>query len=352
MKNEERQSNIELLRIILIMFILALHYLNGTYGGALNIKNISNAENNYYIVRILESLFIVAVNCFILITGYFSYKQTKIKVKKVIDLLIIVCFYNVLIYIISIITKITAFNKETFQTFLATFYKGGMWFIDIYIILYLLIPFINIVINKLSKKNMKILILILFIAFSLYPTFLANTTINDAGYGIVSFIMLYLIGAYINKYNANNKNIFIYLLIYIIMAGCTYYESINDILVSGPFDYNSIFNIIGSVSLFLVFTKFNFKSKLINSISKHTLSIYIIHANDFIIKYVYRNLLKTNLFWKSDFLILHLLVSICIIFIICLLIDIIREFVFKRTISKFIQNKKFYNYEVELSDID
>lgn len=352
MKKEVRQSNIELARIVLILFVLALHYLNGTYGGALNVNNIPKSENNYYIARIIESLCIVAVNCFILITGYFSHKQTKIKLKKVIDLLIIVFFYNVLIYIVSIITKITVFNKETFQTFLSTFYEGGMWFIDIYIILYLLIPFINIVIGKLSKKNMKILILILFIAFSVYPTFLSNTTVKDAGYGIVNFIMLYIIGAYINKYNANNKNIFIYLLIYIIMAGCTYYESINNLLISGPFDYNTIFNIIGSVSLFLVFTKFKFKSKLINIISKHTLAIYIIHVNDFIIKYVYRNLLKTNLFWKSEFLILHLLASVLIIFIVCLLIDIIREFIFKTTISKFIENKKFYNYEIELKNID
>ncbi len=348
MEKDNRQSNFELLRIILIVFIIALHYLNGSMGGALNTKNISNTETNYYIARIIESLCIIAVNCFILITGYFSYNQTKIKLKKVIDLLLICIFYNTSIYAISCLTNITTFNKESFHIFLTTFYKDGLWFIDIYIILYLLIPFINLVINGISKKNMKVLILIFFIAFSIYPTFLANTTIQDKGYGIINFIMLYIIGAYINKYKANNKNVFLLLAIYIAMAICTYYESINDILISGPFDYNSIFNVIGSIALFLVFAKFKFSSRLINKIAKHTLAIYIIHVNTFIVKYIFRNCLKTDIFWKSNFLTLHLVASVFIIFIICLLVDVIREFIFKNTINKFIGNKKFYNYEIEL----
>lgn len=350
MNREERQSNFEVLRIILILFILALHYLNSNYGGALNTKNISNKEINYYIIRIIESLCIIAVNCFVLITGYFSYKQTKIKIKKIMDIFLIVFFYNTLIYIIMCVTKIITFSNDTFKMYLSTFYKSGLWFITIYIILVLLIPFINIVINRISKKSMKILIGIMFVAFSIFPTFLANTTVKDNGYGIINFVMLYLIGAYINKYKANKKNIFMYLLVYIAMAGCTYYVSIKNILVAGAFHYNTVFNIIGSTSFFLMFTKINIKSRLINKISKHTLSIYIIHANNFIIKRIYQNLLKSNLFWKSEFIVIHLLVSIMIIFIACLFIDIIREFIFKNTINKFMKNKKIYNYEIDVEN--
>ena len=62
-----RKSNIELLRIILIIMIITLHYLNGGIGGALS--NTNPNTFNYYLITFIESLCIVAVNVFIIITG-------------------------------------------------------------------------------------------------------------------------------------------------------------------------------------------------------------------------------------------------------------------------------------------
>ena len=78
----DRQSNYELLRIIGIFMILILHYCNSNMGGALNIKNIPEGSFNYYLVRVFESFSIIAVNCFILITGFFSYNSKKNKSKE------------------------------------------------------------------------------------------------------------------------------------------------------------------------------------------------------------------------------------------------------------------------------
>lgn len=343
-----RQSNFELLRIICIFMILILHYCNSNMGGALNIKNIPEGSFNYYLVRAFESFSIIAVNCFIIITGFFSYNSKKIKVKKIIDLICILLFYNIIIYIFALTMKLQKFDNKSFETFMETMHNGGSWFIVIYIILYMMIPFLNIIIKNINQKQFIFLIIFMLIMFSIYPTFLSNTTVKDNGYGIINFILLYFIGAYISKYKMNSKKAVIYFLIYIIMQTITFFNSIKNITNGNAFAYNSIFNIIGAIGLFLTFSRFNIKYKLINMISQHVLEIYIIHVNVFICTYIWKDLLHSDKYYTSNYITLNLLKSIGLVFIVCLIIDIIRKKIYSCTIEKIIKNNKIYNYELKI----
>lgn len=353
MKNEikkRRQSNFELLRIVCILMVITLHYCNANMGGALNTKNIPDNHYNYYIVRCIESLSIVAVNCFILITGYFMNDSRKIKIKKILNLIFILIFYNIFMYILSIVFNIQKFNNESMQLFLKTFHEGGCWFIIIYIVLYTLTPFINIIIKNINKKQFLFLIAINIIFFSIYPTFLSNTTVKDNGYGIINFIMLYLIGAYIARYKKNDKKIAMYALLYIAMQSITLLDSIKDFTENSAFSYNNIFNIIGSISLFMVFSKLKFESNIVNYISKHTLGIYIYHVNAFINVAIWRMIFKTNQYYTSKYLILNCIGSVIVVFLVGLIIDSIREKLFNVTIEKALKNSKIYNYEFKIED--
>ena len=130
-----------------------------------------------------------------------------------------------------------------------------------------------------------------------------------------------------------------------LMQGITFWNSINNFTVEGAYTYNNIFSVIGSISLFLAFSKFNFKSNLINAISKHTLAIYIIHVNEFIRIYIWRTLLKSNEYYTSNKLIYNWIASILTVFVSGLIIDILREVIVKCTIAKILKNNKIYNYE-------
>ena len=88
----ERKSNIELLRIVLILMIIILHYFNADMGGVLG--HTIPGSINYYSSHLLESMSIVAVNVFVLITGYFSYKKEQVKVSKAINLVVIMIFWG------------------------------------------------------------------------------------------------------------------------------------------------------------------------------------------------------------------------------------------------------------------
>ena len=69
MEKTARNSNIELLRIILMFMVILLHFNNSEMGGAFNYAE--NKPLNSFILYFLESLSICAVNCFMIISGYF-----------------------------------------------------------------------------------------------------------------------------------------------------------------------------------------------------------------------------------------------------------------------------------------
>ena len=87
-----RDSNIELLRLVLILMVVLLHFNNDTMGGAFVIVRDIPTDN--FILHFLESLCICAVNCFMIVSGYFLYTNKTIKFGKVCDILLIVVFYR------------------------------------------------------------------------------------------------------------------------------------------------------------------------------------------------------------------------------------------------------------------
>lgn len=332
-----RKSNIELLRIILIMMIITLHYLNGGIGGALS--NTNPNTFNYYLITFIESLCIVAVNVFIIITGYFSYKKNSIKVSKTVHLFSLCIFYGVLIYLFMIIIKHTIINKDSIGVLLKTILNR--WFVLSYIILYLFIPYLNKLINSISKENLKLLIIINTIFFYIFSTFYINTLIHDNGYGIINFISLYFIGAYIGKYY-DKKKIMKYKTI-AVYIGCALLTLLFSLLTNKEaFAYSSVFNVVGAIALFLTFKNIDIKgNKLINKISTYTFSTYIIHENAFLGVFLYKTVFKCNKFYNSNLLIVNLIYTVLGIYLICIIIEFIRRLLFSKLIDKNIEKIKY-----------
>lgn len=75
------------------------------------------------------------------------------------------------------------------------------WFMRVYFYLILCVPFLNKLINSLQKKEYKQLIL-LGIVLMVIPASIPGIALfnSDSGNGILWFIMLYLTGAYLQKY--------------------------------------------------------------------------------------------------------------------------------------------------------
>lgn len=93
---KERTSNLELLRVILMLMIFVLHYILGT--NAIIESRIYSID--YYLINLIEALCIVSVNCFILLSGYFL---VKFKFSKIIKLILQAKFYAVILPMILIL---------------------------------------------------------------------------------------------------------------------------------------------------------------------------------------------------------------------------------------------------------
>lgn len=358
MKNKLRDSNYELLRII-SMFAIVLHH---TITHGMILENTTGVIN--FIFRILLIFCVFHVNCFILTTGYYQ-STSKPNIKKVLSIILQVFFYNLIINSILKISGLISYTTIDFLRQINPLNFSSYWFLQCYLVTYLLSPYINDFIQKADRIFLKKCIFILFLCVSIIPYFTFAVLYSNNGFNVFLFILMYFIGAYIKKYNLNDEllkqiNItqkrFIYLSVFIgftIINCALYYMNYhmmnidNSIInyIGGHFEYftilyNNPIVIIQSVSLFLFFGTFKFKNKFVNILGKLTLGVYLIHQSYYIKNnlYIWLKIDTGNIIDNKMFIIKAILITI-LIYIISSIIEFIRQLIFKIIAKSKIQQK-------------
>lgn len=287
---KKRDSNIELLRIIIICGVIILHFNSGV-NNALQLVNIGSL--NYYALYFLESMFICAVDVFVIITGYFMSKSTRFDYRKPLLLIIQVIIFNLLGYFIfDLYIYNFAFSiRDLLLKLVPTNY-----FAILYSVLYILSPYLNSVYRNLKENEKSRFIVILLLLFSLWPTalefierFLSTNFIgfnpisingSQGGYSIVNFILLYFLGCYLRD-GVFEKNKYFNLLSFLLSTVLIFVWCITFQILQKPtnvFDYCNPLIIFSSVNLFLFFKKLELgEIKIINSISKSTFTVFLFH---------------------------------------------------------------------------
>lgn len=269
-----RQSNIELLRCVCMLMVLNLHSFWGYEFGSGVLQALDFLR---------ESFSICAVDCFILISGYFSIKW---KWNSFYNLIFQVFFYAFGVYFFCIGLDFFEFERASFLECFKSLYK--FWgFISYYLILYFMSPLLNAFAEKTDSKNLLIYIFTLFFAenFILRPV-----------EGPLNFCLLYLIGRWLSKTSMINKIPFNPLKAYMVMSGIIFVvvyllylklhlnaEQMNGLIVG--FSYSSPFVILQAIFLFVFFGKMKIQNKFINWCSVSCLSVFLIHMHPSI-KYI------------------------------------------------------------------
>ena len=344
--SKERNSNIELLRIIAITMIVISHYcLHGF--GAETIQHM-NIGFNKFILSFLQMGNLGSI-LFVLISGYYLINSKELKLKKLLRLLFQVIFYSVIIYLVLAILHLEPFSiKALIKNMLPITFKK-YWFATSYIILYIFHPYINKLLNNISRKEHLSLIVTLFIIFSILHFF----TMQDYyGNALIQFIMFYSIGAYLSKYpnnyfNKNNNNIkllCITTILAIISIIC--FDLFGGNLSTTVFRAYHLFNrfspfaIILCISLFsIIANKKTFNNKFINTIGSLIFGVYLISDNDYIRPLLWKDILKNINYINSPYLIIHAIISVLIVIIICLLIELIRKYLFEKPLFKLLDER-------------
>lgn len=215
----KRNSNIEVLRSTCMFLVVVSHYM---FHGlkAYNINWLTSSSSIINIINFLsmEMLWIistVAVNCYIMISGYFLIQKTEHRWKGIIKVWIETVFYSLIIYTISNLTLYEDFKWNIFIQNIFIIYFKQYWFINFYIALMLIAPYISILGKQLNKKQYQLLLIISLILCFQVPY---GKIFCDFA-SIPWFTFLYLTGGYIRIYSVprflkDNTVVFTILLIF------------------------------------------------------------------------------------------------------------------------------------------
>ena len=283
----------------------------------------------------------LGVNLFVLISGYFLCKS-EFKWQRIIRLELEVIFYSVLI---GLIFYFFIPERESLKDFLNKEFtplrSGRYWFYDTYFVMFLFSPFINKLVISLEKEDFRKLLFLTFVLWVLIPAIPKFNALQMSNLGW--FIFLYLCASYIRFYpedfHFKNKTfvllaIGIYALLLLSVLSLDMLGFV-DKRFQEEFDYfipsNSILIFSSSIMLFVGFSKIQMGSKkLINIISSATFGVYLIHDNHLVRPFLWIDLFKNAAYIDSNKIFLHAPVAIIFVYLICTVLDLIRQYALEK----------------------
>lgn len=268
-----RQSNFELLRIIAMFLVLAVH-ANFYSIGNVTKEDFLTEPTSSFSRSFLESVTIVCVNIFVLISGYFRIKPS---LKGLSNLCFQCLFASVVVYLVMLIGE-SPISIKDYASFL--YLMPTAWFIKSYIALYLIAPILNTYLDNSSQSTQK-KVLIAFFVFQTIYGWTKAASFYELGYSAFSFIGLYLLAQYVRKYKPIN-HVTRYIYIYIACTvGITLLYFCCTMIGTGvqAYAYIDPMVIIGAMCLLLLFSKIKIgNSKIINGIAQSCFMVYLIHG--------------------------------------------------------------------------
>lgn len=337
-----RQSNFELLRIVAMLFIVMHHY--AVHGG---ITFTSQFTFNKIFLQMLAFGGKVGVNIFIMISGYFLICE-HFKLRKLIKLMFQMWFYSLAILILIFLFN---FTNIDLKVILKSILPIGLvnWFAFTYFVFYLIFPFENILLRNISQKEYLLMLISGGILWFVFPT-ISNIFGSFSIIGIMGlFSYLYAIGAYIRIYckktyrHVSKIAVYTYLLymlssILFDLLSLKYNFFINKVFYFC--DEKSIFLLIISISLLLYFKDFNLKyNKYINYIGATTFGIYLMHDNNYVRHFLWQNIFQNYIYYNTNFLVLHAIISILMVFVFCSFIDFLRLKFIEKPLFRYLNPK-------------
>lgn len=330
---KERNSSIELLRIILMFFIVLSHcYRYRPYANESGILK--------YFIQ-FTSASNVMVDVFVLISGYYLCKK-DFSLKKLVLLLLEVSFYSIVCYFVAIVCKVEKFSLKNFviSIFPTTFRL--YWFVWAYCALYLLSPFINKLLEVLTRRRFLLLMGVVFLVWCFLPLI---STVNADGMDIFILIFFYLVGAYLRIYPDNfffkGKNgLWAFLIGYgLFMLSIIVLNFVGSkiVFLNHPMYFttkHSVISILFAIGLFSLFVNMDFTNKFVNTVASATFGVYIIHNNGYMRGIIYEQIFTVSSVPSSLKLILYFIGISTIIFVVCVCVDLARKYLLEKPISK------------------
>lgn len=329
-----RDSNLELYRIIVMLLIVAHHYVvnSGLMAAGGPIASSPLSFNSIFLL-LFGAFGKTGINCFVLITGYFMCKS-QITAKKFAKLFGEVVFYDLIFNIIFYTTGYAPFEPLSFIKNILPFTSIAQNFTGCYIVFFLFIPFINILVHKLTQKQHLYLLLLCGFTYVLMGTVpIFSVSMNYVSWYLVLFLIASYIRLYPNKLFDKTTfwgwtTLFFAAVSLLSVIACTWLGTKLNTSIYYAFvsDSNTFLAVATGVSSFMFFKNIKIPyNRLINMFAGSTFGVLLIHAaGDNMRRWLWKDVLDNVGMYGSKLMPLHAIGCVLAIFIICCFIDFLR----------------------------
>lgn len=293
----KRVPGLDLLRALAIFFVIAGHFsLNTDFSKAIF------EGSSMWLQAIFRNIFISGVPLFILLTSYLNSNKVEISKKYYKGALRVIVSY-LLFSVATIIFRkyYCAENYSIIEWSLKIFDFSAIqyaWYIEMWLGLFILTPFLNILYKSLPTKRYKIALIITLFILTALPDFFNRYGVHlfPGFWAGVYPLTYYYIGSYIKEYSPRIS----ILSGIIIILSCSLINPIFNTLFIDNHDLieitggqNGIFGIPVAVSIFLLFYDKNISFPGMQKISLLSLDMYLV---SYIFDKLYYPYFKNNYF--------------------------------------------------------
>ena len=282
-----RSSNIELLRIVAMLFIMFGHLSREGGAGLPSAEFLRSLPFLGGLGVWFRMMNLTGVDVFVLISGYFAIRP---RVNSVISLFFQGIFYSVGMYAFWVLTKQADFSLGELSMHLKP--MKVYWFFGSYVWLVLLAPVLNRYVESATRRELGLFLLAYyFLTCGVEWAFSASQQL-ERGFTTMAFVGLYLLGRYVRLHGgrwcqlAPRYDLLILLgstalsalLALVLFWGMGRPLVGDDALVDRLVSYTSPLCIVASLSLLLFFSKIKLGHvRWINWLAASSFSVYLLH---------------------------------------------------------------------------
>lgn len=346
-KAAHRDSNLELFRVIVMLMIIAHHYVVNS--GLIQRLLDSPMTPSSSAMLVFGAWGKTGINCFVLITGYFMC-TSSITLRKFLKLYLQIVFWAVVVYFILCTAGLADFSYWVLFKRIAVVYSLPFRdFVSAFLVFYLCIPFLNILIRNMDRKTHLTLVVLLMGIYTILPCMGVYLVLNYLEW----FCVIFIIAAYLRKYDIESflthrqwgysTLLFIGTAIFSILF--MEYASKNGIYNGYVYyfvaDCNKIFAMAVSITSFMWFKTLKIGySKFINMLGASTFGVLLIHAHsDEMRQWLWGNTVDCVGHFNESVLytVGYGLASILVIFTVCSAIETMRIKIIEKPMLDFFE---------------
>lgn len=332
---KKRNTGINLFKLFSMFMIALLHVLG--MGG---ITGAAAGTSSYYPVYLMQNAAFCAVNCYALVSGYLMLGK-KIKPSRITELWFEVFFYSVSISAIMMIVYRDLFSARNIVYAVTPIISNQYWYMTSYFMMYLFVPMMNKFADAANKKVFTATIVVILVLTTGSLIIKQDGFRLNDGYSPIWLMIMYLVGAYMKKFNVGAKmKKWLALLLYVISSLCSFILCVfskkllkimlgNDI---SYLSYTSPFVVLSAIFLFIFFSKLKFgkrTGKLINYITPAALGVYLIHTHPLVFNKLMKDIAMPLVNHGTAAMIFGSVAMALAVFIICIVIDLLRIQLFR-----------------------